>query len=124
MVLNKLMTAHLWEGCAAHTDDITSVGMVLNKLMTAHLLEWCAAHTDHITSLGMVLNKLMTELLWEWCSDSQNLCGSRVQYELMTTALLWQYCSVSTDGPSLDNSVQHNLTPSKELAQYNDTKGV
>jgi hypothetical protein len=99
--------------------------MVLNELMiVAFLWEWCAAHTDDITSVGMALNILMTALLWEWCSDSQNLCGSRFQYGLMTTALLWQYCSVSTDGPSLGNSVQHNLPPSKELAQYNDTKGV
>ena len=59
----------------------------------------------------------------DWCADSQNLGGSSVQYGLMT-ALLWQYCSVSTDSPSLGNSVQHNLTPSKELAQYNHTEGV
>jgi len=43
----------------------------------APLWEWCAAHTDDITSVGMVLNKLMTAPLWEWCSDSQNLCGSK-----------------------------------------------
>ena len=78
--------------------------------------EWCAAHTDDITSVGMVLNKM-----WEWCSDSQNLCGSSVQYGL-TTALLWQYCSLLTDSPSLGSGVQYNLTPSKELAQYNHTK--
>ena len=51
MVLNKLLIALLWEWCAAHTDDITSVGMVLNELMIALLWEWCAAHTDDITSV-------------------------------------------------------------------------
>jgi hypothetical protein len=115
--------APLWEWCATHTNDITSVGMVLNKLVTAPLWEWCATHTNDITSVGMALNKLITALLWEWCSDSQNLCRSSVQYGLLT-ALLWQYCSVSTDSPSLGNIVQHNLTPSKELAQYSHTKGV
>jgi hypothetical protein len=91
--------------------------------MTTHPYKWCAAHTDDITSVGMVLKKLLIALLWEWCSDSQNLGRSSVQYGLMT-ALLWQYPSVSTDSPSLGNSVQHNLTPSKELAQYTHTKGV